>query len=94
MTYLVQPSWIGFDGRPITGVIPPRLRLMSGVMTPTLASEVAHRYKIFHLNKQASRAEYFVTDTALPDGSRLRIVANGRIEDVLVWSVASHQVRP
>lgn len=88
MTYLVQPSWIGFDGQPITGVIPPRLRLMSGVMTPALASEVAHRYKIFHTNKQASRAEYFVTDTDLPDGSRLRIVANGRIEDVLVWSVA------
>lgn len=88
MTYLVKPNWIGFDGQPITGVIPPRLRLMSGVMTPTLASEVAHRYKIFHLNKQASRAEYFVTDTALPDGSRLRIVANGRIEDVLVWSEA------
>lgn len=86
MSYLVTPSWIGFDGQPITGVIPPRLRLMSGVMTPTLASEVAHRYKIFHLNKQASRAEFFVSDDVLPDGSRVRIVANSKIEDVLVWA--------
>lgn len=86
MSYLVAPSWIGFDGQPITGVIPPRLRLMSGVMTPTLASEVAHRYKVFHLNKQASLAEFFVSDDVLPDGSRVRIVANSRIEDVLVWA--------
>lgn len=86
MSYFVTPSWIGFDGTPITGVIPPRLRLMSGVMTPTLASEVAHRYRIFHLNKQASRAEYLVSDDVLPDGSRVRIVANGKIEDVLVWA--------
>lgn len=86
MSYLVTPNWIGFDGQPITGVIPPRLRLMSGVMTPTLASEVAHRYRIFHLNKQASRAEYLVSDDVLPDGSRVRIVANGKTEDVLVWA--------
>lgn len=92
MTYLVKPNWIGFDGQPITGVIPPRMRLMSGVMTPTLASEVAHRYRMFHINKQASKAEYFVSDTSLADGSRLRIVANGSIEDVLVWSVTQDAV--
>lgn len=89
MSYLVKPTWIGFDGTPITGTIPPRLRLMSGDMTPTLASEVAHRYRLFHLNKQASRAEYLVSDVVLPDGSRMRIVANGAQEDVLVWSVQS-----
>lgn len=94
MSYFVTPSWIGFDGTPITGVIPPRLRLMSGVMTPTLASEVAHRYRIFHLNKQASRAEYLVSDDVLPDGSRVRIVANGKVEDVLVWAAGDADRNP
>lgn len=86
MSGLVNQHWIGFDGEPVTGRVPPSIRMMAGVMTPEIMAEVAHRYHIFSLNKQTSVARYFVTNKKLPDGSRIRIVSNNGNDVVMVWS--------
>lgn len=87
MSSLINQHWIGFDGAPVTGRAPPRLRMMAGVMTPPLMAEVAHRYQIFCLNKQAAVGDYFVSDRVLSDGSRVRLVSNAGMDFVMVWSI-------
>lgn len=86
MSYVVEPNWIGFSGEPVTGTLPPRLRVMAGTLTPTLLSQVSHRYHLFCSAKRVSLARYHVSDSILPDGSRLRMVSNSDLVDVLVWS--------
>lgn len=86
MSGLVNQHWIGLDGEPVTGRVPPSIRMMAGVMTPEIMAEVAHRYHLFSLCNQASVAQYFVTNKKLPDGSRIRIVSNNGNDVVMVWS--------
>ncbi len=93
MSYFVDPNWIGLNGEPITGKIPPRLRMMQGRLTPPLLSEVSHRYHLFCMRRTTSRAQYLVSDELLADGSRVRMVSNGPLEDVLVWAVASSEAQ-
>lgn len=87
MSNLINQNWIGFDGNPITGRVPPSIRMMEGAMTPELQGEVAHRYHLFCLAKQTAVGSYFVSDRVLADGSRVRIVSNQGVDVVLVWSV-------
>lgn len=86
MSNLINQNWIGLDGKPVTGRVPPSIRMMAGVMTPVLMAEVAHRYQLFCLNKQAAVGDFFVSDRTLPDGSRVRIVSNMGVDVVMVWS--------
>lgn len=86
MSNLINQNWIGLDGKPVTGRVPPTIRMMAGVMTPPLMADVAHRYQIFCLNKQAAVGDYFVSNKVLPDGSRVRIVSNMGVDVVMVWS--------
>lgn len=86
MSGLVNQHWIGLDGEPVTGRVPPSIRMMAGVMTPEIMAEVAHRYYLFSLCNQASVAQYFVANKKLPDGSRIRIVSNNGNDVVMVWS--------
>lgn len=87
MSNLINQHWVGFDGNPITGRVPPTIRMMAGAMTPALQGEVAHRYHLFCLAKQTAVGSYFVSDRTLADGSRVRIVSNQGVDVVLVWSV-------
>lgn len=86
MSNLINQNWIGLDGKPVTGRVPPTIRMMAGAMTPALMAEVAHRYQLFCLNKQAAVGDYFVSDRVLPDGSRVRIISNMGVDVVMVWS--------
>lgn len=86
MSSLINQNWIGLDGKPVTGRVPPSIRMVSGVMTPALMAEVAHRYQLFCLNKQTAVGDFFVSDRTLPDGSRVRIVSNMGVDVVMVWS--------
>lgn len=86
MSRLINQNWIGLDGKPVTGRVPPTIRMMAGAMTPALMAEVAHRYQLFCLNKQAAVGDYFVSDRLLPDGSRARIISNMGVDVVMVWS--------
>lgn len=87
MSNLINQNWIGLDGKPVTGRVPPTIRMMAGAMTPALMAEVAHRYQLFCLNKQAAVGDYFVSDRVLPDGSRVRIISNMGVDVVMVWSM-------
>lgn len=86
MSNLINQNWIGLDGKPVTGRVPPTIRMVAGVMTPALMAEVAHRYQLFCLNKQTAVGDFFVSDRTLPDGSRVRIVSNMGVDVVMVWS--------
>ena len=86
MSNLINQNWIGLDGKPVTGRVPPTIRMVAGVMTPALMAEVAHRYQLFCLTKQAAVGDFFVSDRMLPDGSRVRIVSNMGVDVVMVWS--------
>ena len=86
MSNLINQQWIGHDGEPITGRMPPRIRVLAGRITPKLMGEIAHRYHIFCMNKEASKAAYFVSDKDLPDGSRVRMISNSGLDEVIVWA--------
>lgn len=85
MSNLINQHWIGLDGEPVTGRTPPRIDVLSGVMTQPIFNEVAHVYQVFCLNKQASVAAYFVTNRELSDGTRVRITSINGVDTVMVW---------
>lgn len=86
MSNLINQNWIGFDGKPITGRVPPNMRLMAGQMTPTVMAEVAHRYQLFCMGKQTAVGDYFVSNKTLPGGGHVRIVSIQGVDTVFVWA--------
>lgn len=92
MSNLINQNWIGFDGKPVTGRVPPNIRLMAGQMTPTVMAEVAHRYQLFCMGKQTAVGNYFVSDKTLPGGGRVRIVSVQGVDTVFVWAPSSEDL--
>lgn len=87
MSLINNPSWIGFDGTPLTGKVPARLMMMAGTITPALLAEVQHAYHLFCLGKTTAVGDFFVTNRLLRDGSRVRCESMQGQDRVMVWSV-------
>lgn len=70
---LNDPRFIGFNGKPITGRVPPRLIVMNHV-TPSSKqeAEIAHHYKLFCDIKHVSIAPFITASRKLSDGSLVR----------------------
>ena len=81
-----NPSFIGFDGTPITGVVPPRVWVMNDV-EPSVEQQagVFHAYKLFRSNVQSMVGEYLVQNRVLPDGTRIRLESMQNQDVVYVW---------
>lgn len=84
MTRLNDPSFIGFDGEPVTGRVPPRL-FVYGEMSPAQRGLVAHAYKLFCDAKRVNVGGFLVQNRKLDDGTRVRMVALQGQDQVTVW---------
>lgn len=71
-----QQRWIGFDGKPLTGVAPAQLISVNGrPISPAQFSEVAHHFKLFldAVNVSPFPDGYHVQNRVLPDGTKVRM---------------------
>ncbi len=88
MKSLTNQHWTSLSGEPITGRIPPTLRIMNGVEpTPPQMGEIAHHYKLMTLALKVSIIPYMVQERTLVDGTRIRMVSNYGTDTVMVWPV-------
>lgn len=97
MSRLINQNWIGLNGEPVTGRVPPQLIMMEGVLTPRQYAQVTHAYQMFCMGKLTSTTDYFVADRRLTDGTRVRCESMQGRDRVLVWSVApkgSPEIQP
>lgn len=84
MTRLNDPSFIGFDGEPVTGRVPPRL-FVYGEMSPKQRGMVAHAYKLFCDAKRVTVGGFLVQNRRLDDGTRVKMMALQGQDHVVVW---------
>lgn len=84
MTRLNDPSFIGFDGEPVTGRVPPRL-FVYGEMSPKQRGMVAHVYKLFCDAKRVNVGGFLVQNRRLDDGTRVKMMALQGQDHVVVW---------
>ena len=83
---LVNQNWIGLDGEPVTGRIPPRLRIMNGVQpNQQQMGMIAHHYKLLTYTTKVSVAPFLIQERHLTDGTRIRMVSNHGTDTVMVW---------
>ena len=86
MKSLTNQHWTSLSGEPITGRIPPTLRIMNGVEpTPPQMGEIAHHYKLMTLAMKVSVIPYMVQERTLVDGTRIRMVSSYGTDTVMVW---------
>ena len=92
MKSLTNQHWISLSGEPITGRIPPTLRIMNGVEpTPPQMGEIAHHYELMTLALKVSIIPYVVQERTLVDGTRVRMVSSYGVDTVMVWPKALGQ---
>lgn len=90
MSLFNDPSWIGFDGQPITGRVPPVTYVTSdtpGVeMTPQQRGVVQHAFKLFCDAVAVSSFPdgFHVQHRDYPDGMKVRMESNGGQQRVFV----------
>ena len=87
-----QQRWIGFDGKPLTGVAPAQLISVNGrPISPAQFSEVAHHFKLFldAVNVSPFPDGYHVQNRVLPDGTKVRMESMQRNTRVFVEPVFS-----
>lgn len=89
---LANKNWVGLDGTPVTGAVPPQLLVMQGKLTPERRSAVAHAYHLFCLAKAAAVGDFFVSNRVLTDGTRVRCESMQKIDRVLVWADGGEDV--
>jgi len=83
---LKNPSFISFDGKPITGRVPPQLRVDGGqALTQQQAGQVAHAYKLFRDVVSVAITPYVVQNRVLADGTRVRMESLQGRDIVYVW---------
>jgi hypothetical protein len=83
---LTNQHWTSLSGEPITGRIPPTLRIMNGVEpTPPQMGEIAHHYKLMTLAMKVSIIPYMVQERTLVDGTRVRMVSSYGVDTVMAW---------
>lgn len=81
-----NPSFISFDGTPITGVVPPRVRVDGGqALTQPQQSGVNHAYTLFRTAVQTAVGSYMVQNRVLEDGTRVRMVSMMNQDTVFVF---------
>lgn len=86
MTRLHDPPFIEFDGTPVTGRVPPLLRVMEGrQLTPQQYGGVSHAYKLFRNAVGTMVGDYLVQHRVLPDGTRVRMESMQGRDVVYVW---------
>lgn len=67
------------------------LRVMNrNPLTDKQRAEADHHFKLHMLNVQTATPGYLVANRVLKDGSRLRIVSNGGMHQILVWPVGGN----
>lgn len=85
---LNDPNTINFDGSPVTGRVPPKLRVADGVeLSPEQAGAVMHAYKLFcdAIKLTAFPDGYHVQNRDFPDGMRVRMMSINSVHQVHVW---------
>jgi hypothetical protein len=92
---LVNQNWIGLNGEPVTGRIPPRLLVMNGVQpNPQQMGMIAHHYKLLTYMMQVSVIPHLVQERTLVDGTRIRMVSSYGTDTVMVWPVGGEAEEP
>lgn len=89
---LANKNWVGLDGTPVTGAVPPQLLVMQGKLTPERHGAVAHAYHLFCLAKATAVGEFFISNRVLTDGTRVRCESMQKIDRVLVWADGGEDV--
>ena len=83
---LVNQNWIGLNGEPVTGRIPPRLLVMNGVQpNPQQMGMIAHHYKLLTYMMKVSVIPFLIQERHLTDGTRIRMVSSYGTDTVMVW---------
>jgi hypothetical protein len=83
---LVNQNWIGLNGEPVTGRIPPRLLVMNGVQpNPQQMGMIAHHYKLLTYMMKVSVIPFLIQERTLTDGTRIRMVSSYGTDTVMVW---------
>ena len=83
---LVNQNWIGLNGEPVTGRVPPRMVVMNGVEpSPQQMGMIAHHYKLLTYMMKVSVIPYMVQERTLVDGTRVRVVSSYGVDTVMVW---------
>lgn len=88
-----NPNFIAFDAEPITGRIPPRLRVTGPPLTPEQQGGVSHAYKLFCDAKATGLGTYHVANRVLEDGTTIRMVSVSG-EDTVYVQTSGGGVRP
>ena len=83
---LFDPQFINFDGTPVTGRVPPKLRVEEGCeLTQQQAGAVKHAYKLFRDALKLSVGDFLVQNRTLQDGTRVRMESMQGQDTVYVW---------
>lgn len=83
---LNDPNTITFDGTPVTGRVPPKLRVEGGrELTQQQAGAVMHAYKLFRDAARLSVTDFQVQNRTLLDGTRVRMESLQDQDTVYVW---------
>ena len=85
---LLNRNFLMPDGTPITGRTPTQIIVNSDQqLTLQQRAMVEHAYKLFCDGVRLSPAAsgYHVQNRQLPDGTRIRMESNGRLDRVMVW---------
>lgn len=97
MSLFNNPNWIGFDGQPITGRVPPVARVTSGTpgveLTPQQRGQVQRAFKLFCDAVAASAIPdgFHVQHRDYPDGMKVRMESNDGKQRVFVAFVGGEE---
>lgn len=86
MSALNNRHWLKLDGTPITGRVPPRLRVYGPEMTAEQLGQVRHIYKLFTDVCLVAVGEYQVRKSELADGTKVRCTSFMGEDVVEVWT--------
>lgn len=90
MTRVNNPNFIGFDGEPVTGRIPPQVTVY-GELTKQQAAELAHMYKLFCDTNLTMVGSFSVRNRVMQDGTRVRMESIQGRDQVYVWPVGGDE---
>lgn len=91
MSTLRNPVWIGFNGEPITGRMPTRLRVYGQPLSKAQMGEVAHAYGLFCTANNLALGQYQSRERKLSDGTRVRMVSINGVDTVQVWPTGGEE---
>lgn len=87
-----DPSFIAFDGTPVTGRAPAQVLVFSEEgMTANQAGMVRHAYSSFRSELLTQTGDFLVRNGTLADGTRFRMVSIQDQDIVYVWPSSSRE---